>query len=362
MRNKLLAMTFAILLVVSIIGAVVTISAERTYEDGYYANNDEYDQNEYEKTIQDSFLGIPDGSHQPGNKDATFHSYVVPEGQIDEPFNVHHYSYRSTLPTADCGVENVEGAGIDRGNNRSGVSTDVTLVNAYEEQRFTTRDQGDPDDPPLQPRGNEVAPDGWDHRERLSFIFAQEGESLSDPVRVNPEDEIIFGMRECNNFPDQEGWFRAWLYVNGTGINSGDEVELFALTNWMYICEDCENRTEAREKFGPPGGDATSAETPTPTAMPQTGETPTDDATGAAEEPETATPMSTEAATEAAQETEASEPNENAGPTETTTAVSEGEPQSGNSTPSAGDGPGFGAVIALLSFLGAAALGRRRRQ
>ena len=66
MRNKLLAMAFAILLVVSIIGAVA--SAERTYEDGYYADNDEYNQNEYEKTIQDSFLGIPDGSHQPGNE------------------------------------------------------------------------------------------------------------------------------------------------------------------------------------------------------------------------------------------------------------------------------------------------------
>ncbi|PSP68778.1 hypothetical protein BRC85_00645 [Halobacteriales archaeon QS_1_69_70] len=362
MRNTTLPILFALLLVVSIIGAAGIITAERTYEDGYYANNDEYDQSEYEKTIQDSFIGIPDGSHQPGNEDATFHSYVVPEGQIDEPFNVHHYSYRSTLPTADCGVENVEGAGIDRGNNRTGVSTDDSLVNAYEEQRFTTRDQGDPNDPPLQPRGNEVAPDGWDHRERLTFVFSQGEDSLSDPVRVNPEDELIFGMRECNDFPDQEGWFRAWIYVNGTGIDSGNEVELFALTNWVYMCEDCENRTEARQKFGPPGGDATTAETATPTATSGTGGTPTPDGTEPAEGPESPTPTSTAAGTDSPQVTEANEPGENASPTETTAAVANGEPQGDDPTPSLGGGSGFGVMIALLSLLAAGAIGRRRIQ
>ena len=361
MRENTLPILFALLLVVSI-GAAGMISAERTYEDGYYANNDEYDQSEYEKTIQDSFIGIPNGSHQPGNEDATFHSYVVPEGQIDEPFNVHHYSYRSTLPTADCGVENVEGAGIDRGNNRTGVSTDESLVNAYEEQRFTTRDQGDPNDPPLQPRGNEVAPDGWDHRERLTFIFSQGEDSLSEPVRVNPDDEIIFGMRECNDFPDQEGWFRAWLYVNGTGIDSGNEVELFALTNWIYICEDCENRTEARQKFGPPGGEATSAEAPTPTATSGTSETATPDGTEAAGEPESPTPTSTVAGTDPPRDTEANEPGDTAGPTETTAAVANGEPEGEDPTPSLGGGSGFGVTIALLSLLAAGAIGRRRYQ
>jgi hypothetical protein len=59
-------MMFKLLLVVSIIRAAGMISAERTYDDSYYANTDEYYRNEYEKTSQDPFLGIPGGSHQPG--------------------------------------------------------------------------------------------------------------------------------------------------------------------------------------------------------------------------------------------------------------------------------------------------------
>jgi PGF-CTERM protein len=362
MRDTILPTILALLLATSAIGAAIAfpVAADGTYEDGYYANNDYYDSNEYTETIQSAFYGIPNDSHEPGNTEATFHSYTVPGEKIDEPFNVHYYSYRTTLPTANCGTGDIVGAGIDRGNNRTGTTTDISLVNAFQNQRFTTNNESADEEPPMQPRGERVAPDGWDHREKLTFEFAQEsdGALASDPVRINPDDEVILGLKDCNDFPNVEGWYRAWIFVNGTGVESGEEVEFFAFTNWVYICSDCESRADAREKFGPPGGDGPgSTATPETTATPESTTTP--QTTTATPDPTTPQTTATPEPTDAATPDPTATSQTTATPEPAGTATSKSTAGIGP-TPTSGGGPGFGVGLAVVALLISAALRTRR--
>lgn len=379
MRDTPIHVAIAVLLVVSTAGATVTASHNGsphwTYEDGHYATHEYYASDQYQKTVQDYFEGLPNGSHSVGDKNATFHSFAVPGTQIDTSFDIHHYQRYSPIRTAECGVGNVVGAGIDRGNDDPGTTVDVSLVNAYERQYFYDSED-DKKDPPVKPRGKYVAPEGSNYdkfdepwREVLGFEFAQGGE-LSRTVTVHPGDEIVLGLADCNNWPDEPGWYRTYSYLNGTSTETDETVEFFHFSNWVYIC-DCDTRSDAFETLGPPPGEGGSSDggsgaTPTPTAtatptatVTQGGGDSTPTSGGGGGGGATATPT-TGGGTGGTPTPTAS--SASSGTTSTPTATGGGGASGGGgATPTVGSGPGFGALAAVLALLAAGLLVHRRR-
>lgn len=387
MRATFILVAIAVLLVVSTAGATVSASHNGpphwTYQDGHYATNEYYAAGEYQKTVQDYFEGLPNDSHAVGDKNTTFHSFALPGEQIDTSFDIHHYQRYSPIRTAECGVNNIVGAGIDRGNDASGTTVDVSLVNAYERQYFYDSED-DKKDPPVKPRGEFVAPEGSNYdrfddpwREVLGFEFAQGG-GLSRSVTINPGDEIVLGLADCNNWPDEAGWYRTYSYINGTSTETGETVEFFHFSNWVYVC-DCSTRSEAFETLGPPpgegdgdGGGGTGA-TATPTATATA--TPTDGGGGSGA---TATPTSGGGGSGATATPTSGGGGGGSGTTPTPTAGGGGGGSgatatatttggggtgggSGDGTPTVGSGPGFGALAALVALVAAALLVHRRR-
>lgn len=343
--QQLRVVATALLLVASLVAGIAAVTDTASSR---VATSD-YSKDSYEKTTRGTFLGLQ--SHSVSASDQGFNSYTVTgNGGIDEPFRVRWFQFHWPLHTDDCGVNNVDGAGIDRGNDDSGTSTDESLVNQYEYQGFRTRNQTNGSYPPLQPRGHRVAPEGWNHREVVEFDFYDPNDFGGSTVTINPEDELVFGFRNCAEY-ENEGWYRSWVFINGT-TESGEDVEFFALSEWVYVCEDCSSREDARQKFGPPPGEGSDAEQSTATATPTPTATSTATATAAPQStatPEQGTPASNRETAQrdtvtgtAAQDR--SQPDRTARRT-ATAAPSTAVPD----TPTYADGPGFGLLAALVA-------------
>jgi hypothetical protein len=180
-------------------------------------------------------------------------------------------------------------------------------------------------------------------------------------------------FNDCVDNPDQKGWYQWTWYMNGTnaeGYEEGQEissensgqgefVEFTARSQWIYIC-DCENEQEARDKLGDsPSEDGGSSSTPAPTDEPQTA-TPTPDDT----DDSTATPTDTESedqVTETVGETstEAEQTDEQDGQ-QTDDGAGGQQVNNDEGSPTAGDGPGLGGLVAILALLGSALLVNKR--
>jgi hypothetical protein len=358
--QQLRVVATTLLLVVSMVAGIAVVTDNAS---SLSTTTNDYSKSDYDKTTRGHFLGLQ--SHSVSETDQGFNSYTVAGFGIDEPFRIRWYQFHWPLKTDDCGVSNVDGAGIDRGNDDSGTSTDESLVNQYEYQGFRTRNQTNGNYPPLQPRGHRVAPDGWNHREVVEFDFYDPDDFGGSTVTLNPDDELVFGFRNCAEYT-HEGWYRSWIYLNGT-TESGKDVEFFALSKWVYVCEDCSSRQEAREKLGPPPGEGSDQQTATATAT----ATPGSQSTATPNSQSTATPGSQSTDMPASQTTttttQGTEPPEQTtdstgGTTATaggTTSTNDGQssrgsatvgPSTGSSSPTFADGPGLGLLTALTAL------------
>lgn len=244
-----------------------------------------------------------------------------------------------------CGSSNTAVFGIDRGYNNSGTQIDTDLLQHMSSSSFES---------------NGI------------FIEFYEPEDFGgDPTHINPEDAIVAVQGdgsaggECYTMPEEPGWYQMDGLMRGVGYN-GEEFEVDLESHYFPICEGCHDEETARDELGPaPSDDEPASETEetptpegddtTPTPEPKAEETPTpepqaDDTTPEPEgddttptpEPETETPTPEPAP---------------AGGGDGQQAQSDDEPLT---TPTVGDGPGFGVVGALVALLAGTLLVRRR--
>lgn len=270
-----------------------------------------------------------------------------------------------------CGSTNTAAFGIDRGNNRSGTETDVSLLNYMERSRFN------------------------DHSIVVELYDGGEIAAPSDaPVHLNPEDEIVAhqGYQSqggaCYTMPSDPGWYQIDGMANGTTA-SGDHAQVEMVSHYFYICE-CNSEEEAYSTLGPPPGqdnpyddssDGGDESTPTATATPTTTATPVPESTDASTatatpEREPATPTDQPNADGAGGGDGSDDGGSGAGgdggdasrppPADTATADRrQGQPAADRTagvptTPTVAEGPGFGPAAALLALLSAALLALRR--
>ncbi|WP_286672167.1 PGF-CTERM sorting domain-containing protein [Halorarius halobius] len=253
-----------------------------------------------------------------------------------------------------CTPNDAKAFGIDRKNDAGGTKTDTALLSHMRSYSVEGR--------------------------IITVEIYDEGDLGGSPTYLNRSDETVAKLANCVTAPSEKGWYQFTGYVNGTNYD-GEFQEVTLYSKYYYIC-DCEDREAAKQTLGPPphsGGGSTA--TPTPTATPGDTATPTPEATTTPAPDSTATPSPT-ATPGQSSNTPTSQSNTNrddpatATPTGTAagsggsdgteaTATSAGNPQrtvdtSTPTTPTLAEGPGFGALAALVGVLVVGLLARRR--
>jgi hypothetical protein len=310
-------------------------------------------------------------NHQPGNEDGAVNHYAV---GLTENGTLHRIKLVSDdFGFSNCEPDNSAAFGIDRDNDDPGTNTDKSLLTAFKSYNST--------------------------QNAIDIKFYKEDTLAGNPVQGEVKDQIVAAQNNCYDNPSEPGWYR----INGTitgHVDSDDDAtdtdyKIRDLSQWVYVC-DCDSRAQAREELGPPpsegGGDpGTATATATPGTTATATATPESDRNGASTPTATTTPTATATpesggdagsttATATATATPTATGGGGGGSTATTTATPTGDGDgSGSSstatptatvggsnggdnlTPTAGSGPGFGVLAALLGGLLMTALTLRRR-
>lgn len=172
--------------------------------------------------------------------------------------------YSATIST--CDVPDVETGGVDRGNDDPGTSTDEDLVpNLYDNGDYETTPEDDP---------GPVTDTDWEHRQVTWLEFAPEDAFSTDPFYLHTDgvaDETILAVRDCITMPDVEGWYRTWVFFNGTikeihgddqatvqgeTYEEGDYIEGWEPSLWYPVC-DCNQSRHVPMRIGVPPGEMT---------------------------------------------------------------------------------------------------------
>jgi PGF-CTERM protein len=268
----------------------------------------------------------------PGATDVKYGQIVVAHGGTDLETLEKTTAVYEAGSWENCGTDDGEVLGIDRGNTHQGYETDESLKNNV--KRFSA--------------GEDV------------FELEFNGEDdFGASTHFNDGDAFV-SVAQCIDNPDEAGWYQ--ITGSTTGVTPNGERVTFSSESHYFWIGDFENEEEARAELGPPPSEPQETPTPTPTARDEDdadsgSDTDSDSEGGESDTAEstTATPTTTATATA----TPATGPaTETAEPTPTQTAA-EWEGQVVQS-PTPGDGPGFGPAVALLSILAAAFLIRRR--
>jgi PGF-CTERM protein len=269
----------------------------------------------------------------------------------------------------DCSPDDARAFGIDRNNDDPGTGTDEPLLRHMKSYSVD---------------GRVIAVEIYD-----------DSDLGGAPTFLNDTDETVAQLANCVVTPSEPGWYQFKGYVNGTNY-AGNYQEVLIYTEYFYIC-DCDSEAEAEERLGPRPhsgsdtgsgltDDSTATATATDTATPERGDPSTATAAGTATATETATGTRTDTATPTRADTATGEPDADDGDdadsggggdgtaaTATGTAAASGDDggqgaqprrnqqDGGATTPTIAEGPGFGAVAALVGLLTVALLTLRRR-
>jgi PGF-CTERM protein len=293
-----------------------------------------------------NFTVVP--SRQPGLDDGELRSFGVPNRGFEKIDYVKATWEEGGF--AGCGPSNGEAFGIDRGNDDPGTETDENLASQVKSSTVT--------------------------EDVFKADFYDEGDFGGSPPTLNEGDQFVNYVVDCISTPDEPGWYQF------TSTTAGQDGASTITSHYFYIC-DCANERAARQQLGPPPSESTptSTPTPTPTATP----TPTPEPTPTRTPPEDGTPFPTPTPT--ATPTATLEPTATATAAATVTATagnddpeakadggSTGSTSTGTATstrpgnwsdvveqsPTVAEGPGFGAVGAVLALLVGAVLVARR--
>ncbi|WP_254830414.1 PGF-CTERM sorting domain-containing protein [Haloglomus salinum] len=366
----------ALLLLGSIAGAGLVAAEDfASSSDGDLTNGEVIkvgeDDDDQVKDINYTFV-IAD--HTPGKEVDARHFAVG----LTENATLHRIKlYSEDFGYSNCEPDNTAAFGIDRNDDDPGTNTDVSLLTSF--KSYTSEE------------------------DFIDIKYYKEEKLAGSPIGGSVYDQIVAAQNGCYDNPSEPGWYR----INGTitGSTNGDtttDYKIRDLSQWIYIC-DCSSRAEAEQQLGPPpgqdgsdSGDSGSGDS-TPTATATATETATaapgeSTATATATVTATATPEATATATATATETATAAPSDGGGdgsdgggnaPTSTATATpgtdgggeagddssaatatqqpAQGDAGAGQpSTPTVGDGPGFGVVAALVGALLAGVLALRR--
>lgn len=262
---------------------------------------------------------------------------------------------------SQCTSTDTRAFGIDRDGDDPGTVTDTDLITYMEASHFN--------DNSIYVDFYEGDELGAVDREDKGGYGEGQGEGREDGdgnAEVYADDEIIAVQEECYGMPEEPSWYQIDAGGNGTGFN-GQEGTIFQTSHYFYVCT-CDNEQEAREELGPPPSELEDASTDDVT------ETPVADATATPGTDVTATPVADETATPVVEETATAnqaDGTENAGSSRGDgggdAATATGRPAAddqGNDRPQVSptvvEGPGFGALFALVGLLGGALLVARR--
>lgn len=238
---------------------------------------------------------------------------------------------------ANCGPDDGEVFGIDRGNTHDGYEIDESLENNV--KRFSA--------------GEDV------------FEVEFNGENDLGASTHFYDGDAFVSVAQCIDNPDEPGWYQ--ITGTTTGVTKDGERVTFGGESHYFWIGDFENEQEAREELGPPPSEP--QETPTPTPAPTTETASGDDSDGdgdsegAADDAETdETTASTATAAETATPTATATATAAGGAEETRTPTATAAEWEGQvvQTPTPGDGPGFGPIVAILALLAVSLLVRRR--
>jgi hypothetical protein len=306
-------------------------------------------------------------NHQPGHTDGGAQHYAI---GLPENGTLHRIKLVSDdFGFSNCEPDNAAAFGIDRGNDDPGTNTDKSLLTAF--KSYTSEE------------------------DFIDIVFYKKEQLAGKPVAGDVTDQIVAAQNNCYDNPSEPGWYR----INGTitgNLGGGTETDskIRDLSNYVYVC-DCSSRAEAEETLGPPpsesgggtgdGGSSAATATPAPdtatatsadtggsetTATRTATATATDTATATATATDTTPATAAATGTATAQRTDSNQGGGNAATaTATATAASgggganlnqgAGQQAGGLRTPTAGAGPGFGVLAALLGALLAGLLVRR---
>jgi PGF-CTERM protein len=284
---------------------------------------------------------------QPGATNVKYGQRVVADAGVDLRTLKQTTAVYEEGSWVNCGPDDGEIFGIDRGNTNEGYEVDESLQNNV--KRFSAE----------------------------SDVFQVEfyGEDDFGESTYFDDGDAFISVAQCLNNPDEPGWYQ--ISGSTTGVTeSGEEKTFGGESHYFYIC-DCEDDAEARETLGPPPSEPEATPTPEPAETPaadnssdgtdaNTSETPAPEATAA--------DAGTESSDAAAGDEDGSGESATAEPTPTpeptaapaSTATPESTPTESEwdvvNTPTPGDGPGFGPLSALVAlFATVSLLGLRRR-
>ena len=325
-----------------------------------------------------NFTVVP--SRQPGLDDGDMKSFAVPNRGF-EKLDFLRATWKEG-GFSGCGASNGKAFGVDRNNDDPGTETDESFTKNVKSTKVT--------------------------EDVFEADFYDEDDFGGSPPTLNAGDQFVNHVTGCIDTPDDPGWYQL------QSTTAGQDGEIQASSHYFYVC-DCSNEQEAREQLGPPPSEdtptptATAESTPTatetaestPTPEPTPTRTPPEDGTPFPSPTPTATPSATPDATASA--AEASDSDTASGDTgdgASEDGASDGEASDGGGdaaggndtggtsgedgadgaaagtatpspedwsdvvqkSPTAAEGPGFGAVTALVAALvGALLVARRRR-
>ena len=301
-----------------------------------------------------NYTVVPLDDRSPGATNVEYGQRVVAEAGVDlETLEETTATYEAGS-WSQCGPDDGETFGIDRGNSRSGYQVDHSL-----EENVKSFSAG----------------------EDLFRVEYYGEDDFGSSTYLDDGDEFI-SVAKCIDNPDEPGWYR--ISGTTTGVTeSGERVTYGSDSHFFWIC-DCEDEAEAREQLGPPPSEAGDepTRTPTPTSEPTEdgsadgGSADGDSAGGDSAEESQSRPVGDTPAPTAADDggpaATATDPTEStpagAGGAEsgTPTAPAERTPTEDwddrvLNTPTSAEGPGFGPGVAVLALFGALLVVRRRR-
>ncbi len=293
---------------------------------------------------------VPLGDRTPGATDVKYGQQVVATAGVDLETLERTTAVYEAGSWEGCGPQDGETFGVDRGATLDGYEVDESL-----QDNVKTFSAG----------------------EDLFEVEYNGEDDLGASTYLDDGDELI-SVAECIDNPDEPGWYR--ISGTTTGVTeSGERVTFGSDSHYFYIC-DCEDEAEARQQLGPPPSEPQQTATPTPGPAAGDGDDANgdgDDANGDGDDGgqsdgrETATDPSddegdgpTATPTPTATEQSVDESGEGGEDGETgstaTPTRTEGWDDRVLRTPTAADGPGFGAGAAVVALAAAALLVGRR--
>jgi PGF-CTERM protein len=279
--------------------------------------------------------------HSPGADGASRWYEVIaeepnlPAEEDDYRATMDKIEYTADPWASDCQLEDLDDLGIDYGNTYEGEKekdesafqyVKTAGTNRINDTEYYVEEYGEY---PLWGPDTDA-----NYMQGLTPTTFYDEDDVGSQLKFYRPTRVYVSMSGCFTNPTEPGWYRMYIDARYNLTNDDQTYQFQYVSNWVPICEGCEDEQTARNKLGPPPNENSGEDpdTPTPTPDEPDGET---------------TPTPT--------------PDEPDGDDTTTPDGTDGTMGADDEeTPPQGDGPGFGALAAVLAMIAAAFVVNRR--